>query len=199
MNSYWAGLVMLALISPGHAVPSIVGYDVASIPLAAPAKPPRPARQASAPKDVAGPGSSLSEQVTFAAADMAPDVLVALDGKYAEKRPQKVHASFVLAMNGGHRLRATIKSLRPYLTAHEYELSRRWVDEAAIQYDRLMNRRIAIMNCQQRNLIPSLIEYNDIAVQLLSKKINEEIVIQINEYRVGVRKAERRQQPKRDY
>ena len=199
MNSYWAGLVMLALISSGHVIPSIVGHDVAPIPLAASATHPRLAKAASTPKDVSGLGSSLAEQVTFAAADMASDVMVALDGKYADKRPQKVHASFVLAMNGGHRLRATIKSLRPYLTAHEYELSREWVDNAATQYDALMNRRIAIMNCEQRNLIPSLIEYNDIAVQLLSKKINEEIVTQINEYRAGVRNAERRQKPNRDY
>ena len=189
---------MLALILSGHAATGTGVPDAVSCMTAAPAKHRRLARQDSS-KDISGPGFSLAEQVTFAAADMAPDVLGALDGKYADKRPGKVHASFVLAMNGGHRLRATIKSLRPYLTAHEYELSRSWVDKAATQYDALMNRRIAIMNCEQKDLIPVLIKYNDIAVQLLSKKINGQIVTKINEYRVTVRKAERGQIPKRDY
>lgn len=146
-----------------------------------------------------GPGDSLTEQVAFAAADMAADVLVALDGKYADKRPGKVHAAFVLALNGGHRLRVTVKSLRPYLTAHEYDLSRKWVDEESAHYDALMDRRVAIMHCDRRELIPDLLEYNDIAIQLLSKKINSEIVTKIHAQRAATRKAERRNERKRGF
>lgn len=137
------------------------------------------------------PLNNLKSRIAFSSGDLTDDVLASLDDKYAVYRPLKVHAALVLGIDGGHRQRSAVKSIQPYVTQQEYELARRWVKDQSHRFDALRERRIAIMNLSTREIIPELLEYNDIAAQLLTKQVHDEIIIRIQNQQRETRRAQR--------
>ena len=133
---------------------------------------------------------NLPNRVAFSSGALANDVMDSLKEKYAAHRPQKVHAALVLGIDGGHRQRSAVKSIQSFVTQQEYALARRWVKEEAQRFDALLERRIAIMNLSNRELIPELLEYNDIAAQLLTQQIHEEIIDRIQVRQLELRRAQ---------
>lgn len=137
------------------------------------------------------PLDNLKNRVAFSSGALTADVLDSLNDKYVEYRPLKVHAALVLGIDGGHRQRSAVKSIQSYVTKQEYELARHWVRNEAHRFDALLERRIAIMNLSTRELIPELLEYNDIAAQLLTKQIHDEIIHRIQDRQRALRRAQR--------
>lgn len=133
--------------------------------------------------------STRQKKIEAAAGDMAEEVFQSLTGKYLNKRPKKVHSSLVLALETTHRRRIVLHPLAEHLTPAEFKRARGLLDEKKPCFDELLQRRLAIMKITERSVIPELLDYNDIAIQLLSRKLRDEIYVQVVQ---ATRRAERR-------
>jgi hypothetical protein len=135
-------------------------------------------------------GGQLLQRVALAAGDLAGDVLHALQGKYADRRPLKVHSTLVLGLENGHRKKIVLRQLQRLLSEREYDLACQILDEENYRFEELLQRRYRIAESASREMIPELLDYNDIAAQLLTKKLHDQIMTVILNRRRALRFTE---------
>lgn len=129
----------------------------------------------------------MPDRVYLAAGSLTPDVLHSLEDEQAIRQPLKVHSTLFLALDSAHRKKALIRFLQGSVSGEELAMAgQRWDQDRARFDDRfqdLLQRRQAIMQLADRQTIPELLRYNDLAVMLLTRRIHGELMNDLIERR----------------